>query len=1004
MHVSRTTRAGTIAGVVALAGALLLPSPANAADAPVVLDDPITFTTGHIDAFNLALNADDSVQLNLKEDVTGSHVQRTPESVTLAVKSQAAVANIPAGAVPAGLPEDFHLLPLTQDYDLIWPGWDSQGIASVYGANAKIDINVTNVSGPGEVYLWSQGGFGTPTQIIQNSWKLPGTIHQNFTSHVHSNWGFTQPGSYGLTVQASVASADGTKTSTTNVASYSFEVFPAPTALSISGAETPVADGAELTLSAAQTPASSTFSDYAWFTRASDGDDWQEIAGEAGASITVAAAQGAQYRATISGGQDIAKGSGQPIVVESSPVTVAIEAPVEQTVSLAPLAGHYHSGSPVDLVATATPAVEGATYAWYLQRSDQDEPVRIAGVSGATHRLTAEQALHGATVTAELLGADGASIARTAAVTIEVDDHGSAPLQKVSITGLADEYEVGADIALTASVAPASVLDRFEWYVQVTGSTEPVLVEGENGPTVTMEATDELAGAAVIAKLTYSDGTAYVESAPAIVTIADQGEEIPETDLTITTSRDADDYFVGQTATLTAVQSVPTGLATYQWYTKLPGAESFTAVEGQTSASYAFKPTLANSGIQVRVELVDGERVHAASEPVTITAEQLPATTVLTVAQDKATYVAGDVAHFESTQTPQTPQTEDEHYHWYIKRAGAADYVWVDQSREKDLDLPVTVEDDGAQLVIRLFDHDHAVLAESAPVTLAVEPVATEPEPVDTVLSIDGLVAAYDVGDVAALSAVQTPETGEDHYHWFIKRSADADYAMISGALSADLAYTIAEGDQGASIMAKLYNHDHAVIAESEPVVLSVRSGEAKPADAPESRTGEELDGVEAGGITLSDTTPERGQVITVQLGDDTAYAGQWAAAWLFSEPTLLGGDWVRADAQGRIAVTIPADATTGEHRLAVFDADGALIGWDDLVIAAAADVPGDGDAGDADGDGVADDTGDGDAGDGLAVTGGEAVGLLSGASLLLLMGAAALVVMKRRRSSAAAE
>lgn len=997
MHVSRRTRAGTIAGVVALAGALLLPAPAFAADPPAELNDPITFDSGHIDAFNLALNSDDSVRLNLKEDVTGSHVQRTPESVTLAVKSQAAVTGVPAGVVAPGLPEDFHLLPLTQDPELIWPGWDSQGISSVYGTQSTIDIRVTEVDGPGEVFLWTQGNFGTPAQIVQNSWTLPGTIRQTFVGHVHANWGFTEPGSYEVTAQASVTSADRTKTSTSNVATYSFEVAPAPTALAITGAEASVAAGADVTLSATQTPATSTFDDFVWSTRASAEAEWHVLEGETGPTLTVEASDGAQYRASVSGGRDI--GSNGAIVVESEPVTIAVEAAPEQTIALAGLAGHYHSGSPIDLAVTATPAVENGAYAWYLQRTDQAEPVRIDGVSGARHRITAEQALHGARVTAHLLDARGDVVARTAPATIEVDDHGAAPLQKVAIRGLAEQYDVGDDVALTATVAPASVLDRFEWYVQKPGETAPVLVESANGPTFTAEATEDLAGAAVIAKLTYADGTVYVESAPVIVNVADRDVEVPATDLTITTNRAADDYRVGQTATLTALQSVPTGLNEYRWSTKLPGAESFTVVAGQTGASYAFKPTLANSGVQVRVEVLSKGEVHAASDPVTITTRQLPASTTLTVTQDKEAYVAGDVAHFASTQTP---QTEDEHYHWYIKRAGAADYVWVDQSREKDLDLPVTLAEDGAQLVVRLFDHEHAVLAESAPVTLSVKAAGQEPEPVDTVLTIEGLASSYAVGDVARLAAVQTPDSGEDHYHWFIKRSGDADYSMISGALSSTLDYTIAEGDAGASIVAKLYNHDHAVLAESKPVTLSVRSGDAEPSDAPEARTGEELEGVEAGGITLSDRTVLPGQVITAHLGEGTTHAGSWVAAWLFSEPTLLGGDWTSADAQGTIAVTVPRDAAAGEHRIAVFGADGELIGWETLEVAAADAAPGE-----QPGAPAAEQPGTpaGDAaGDDLAVTGGEAAGFLSAAALLMLIGVATVAAVRRKRSSVAAE
>lgn len=985
MITTTRVRGGALVGVLALAGALVLPTAAFAADAPVVKEDPVRLETGHIDAFNLILNEDDTPRLVLKEDVTGSHVLRTPESVELFVKSDAFTTNLPSGAVPAGAPTEFYHLPLTQDHNLIWPGWDTQGVQSAYpGADTKIAVDV---NGPGQAFLWTQGTWGEPKSLlVDGGYTLPATIDQPYPAHTHANWAFTEPGTYTLTAQATVTSGDGSKTAQTDQAAYTFVVAPAPTAVNLTGAEEPVAEGSDVTLSAAAIPAESTFSTYAWSTRASESAEWQVVEGQTGATLTVPAVDGAQYRAAVSGGKDYASGSAQPIVVESEPVTIrTAQAPVEQTLTITPLADHYHSNSPIDLAATGDPAVENGTYRWYVQRSDQDAPVAIDGATGATHRLTAEQALDGAKVTAELLGEDGAVVADASAVTIAVDDHGAAPLQKVTIGGLADHYHDGDTVKLSADVVPASVLNRFEWFVQKQGESTPVRVDGENGSTYSFTATDELAGAAVIAKLTYDDGRPYVESAPVIVKLDDHGE-VPATDLSIATDRDADDYWVGQTATLTAQQSTPTGLTDYQWWAKAPGADTFTEVDGQTAAEYKFKPTLVGSGIQVKVQLLHDGEVHAESDPVTITTQQRDVVTTLTVTADKDSYAPGETAHLVSAQSP---QTDHAHYHWYIKRAGAAEFVWVDQSRDKDLDYPVTEEDAGAQLVLRLFDDTHAVIAESAPHTLAVTTGGTDPDPT-TELTIDGLADGYHVGDTATLTAVQNPATDEDHYHWFIKRTGDADYSVISGAAAATLEHEVADGDAGAQIVAKLYNHDHEVIAESAPVTLTVLPGAAKPGDAPQSQTAAALDGIDEGGIAASTKTPVQGQVITVQIGNGIEHAGDWVAAWLFSDPVLLGGDWVQVAADGTIAVTIPSDTTVGAHRLAVFDAAGDVIGWEQLQVTAAA----------AGGEPAA-----GGTGAGLATTGSELpVGLAAGAGLLLLLGAGTLLLVKRRRQMQSAE
>ncbi|MGC3955507.1 MAG: choice-of-anchor M domain-containing protein [Propionicimonas sp.] len=224
MTAPRRLRAGLAAIALTLLAGLVSPGSAVAAPTPVVDDTPISFETGHIDTFNLALNADGSARLTLKEDVTGSQVLHTPESVELYVKPAAWVTGAPASFLPPGAPSELYLLPLTQDPNLIWPGWDSGGVGAEYGSDADVDIAISAVTGPGEVYLWTTSAFGSPSRLLVDGWKLPGVIHQTQLAHVHANWGFTAPGTYQLTVRATVTSQDGTRTSTTQTGSYTFVV------------------------------------------------------------------------------------------------------------------------------------------------------------------------------------------------------------------------------------------------------------------------------------------------------------------------------------------------------------------------------------------------------------------------------------------------------------------------------------------------------------------------------------------------------------------------------------------------------------------------------------------------------------------------------------------------------------------------------------------------------------------------------------------------------------
>jgi surface-anchored protein len=619
----RTRAAGGLVGIITLAGALL--APATAAHAA----DPITLDTGHIDTFSVTAD-NGALKLQLKEDVTGSHVVREAEDVTLKVKESAFTDQIPAHfpGSPSG-----YLLPLTQDQDLIWPGWDTNGTAG--SGFTDVSINVTEVEGPGEVYLYTLRGFGTVTPLLTNgSLKFPGTLREAAPAHTHAQWTFTKKGVYELTANAVATNPATGQTITSATHTYTFQV----------------------------------------------GD-----------------------------------------------------APIAPTVSIAALSGHYHSGSPVRLTATSVPAATDAQYAWYIQRTDQSAPVRIDGVSGATHVLTAEQALDAARVTVAQLAGDGTVVATSAAATIHVDDHDAAPLQEVSVTGAADGYSVGDAVNLSATVSPASVLNRYEWTVTKQGETTGTVVPGANSASYSFVASADLAGASISARLTYDDGTPYV-----------------------------------------------------------------------------------------------------ASEPVVL-----------------------------------------------------------------DVEVPV-----------------------------------------DTELSISGLAPSYTVGDTAELTAVQTPQTDEDHYHWFIKRQGDAEYSVIAGATTGRLSYTIGENDDKALIVSKLYTHDHVVITESAPVSLNVVPVEVvdppvstKPETAPPTPADDALDGAPRGTVSIVEDVVVPGQTVTVSVG--SRLAEDWVSATLFSAAAVLTPEWAQVSSAGEFSIVIPAGTALGEHRVGVFAADGSLIGWDSITVQA---------------------------------------------------------------------
>lgn len=171
---------------------------------PQAKAESVTLNQGHIDAFHVTSSGSGNLKLDLTEDATGSHVVRDPNNVTLEIGAHAYETRTKD---IKGIGAPTYYLPQTQQEKLIWPGWDTQGVAPHYQG---VNINFNRVCGPGRVFMWSQGKIGGMTPLLTDGIEVKSgnSINQSYPSHVHANWAFERPGRYSMQVQAT---ADGAK-------------------------------------------------------------------------------------------------------------------------------------------------------------------------------------------------------------------------------------------------------------------------------------------------------------------------------------------------------------------------------------------------------------------------------------------------------------------------------------------------------------------------------------------------------------------------------------------------------------------------------------------------------------------------------------------------------------------------------------------------------------------------------------------------------------------------
>jgi putative ABC transporter-associated repeat protein len=659
-----------------------------------------------------------------------------------------------------------------------------------------------------------------------------------------------------------------------------------PPQLELEGIKTFYHPGDDISLTATISPVDSKFDTYEWALYSASGET-TIIEGATGPTVTLPA--------TL----DLNKSTISAVLVEptrgderfgyAGAEIIVLDPDAADQIYFNPLARHYHSGDKVNLHLVSSSASSDDTYRWYMQRADQADYVQIPDATGPDYQLTAEVALASTRVKAELVGAGGEILARAEPASIIVDDHGSPPPRHLALSSDKTGYTADETATFTAVASPASVLDRYEWWVQKSTEGIPALLGQSRSGTFDISLDASFDGAHVSSRLTKETGETYIQSEAVTLSVAASttpGDETP-------------------------IGEVPP--------TPVPGGDSPSPIvwDVPNLTRTDSGAVILNNGHVDLASTIENDVLKTQVKDTTASSNAIYRETINTVFQLKpnARKNLPNSDTYDFLGEPGAPV-------WQASQTQESGILWPGWSTE-------LIRSDATQGGVEWSLTDISGPGEFA----LYESSATELGAVDVIFnSRDGV----DDADSYVI-----PKNTHAHGTWSF--TAEGVYciafnraAVLSSntAVSDDFVVTVAVGQVNVT---DVDPSECFAAPEGEPTVVD---------STPIPDTA--LVGASSGGIEISNGGNgfQPGQLITAQVGRDRA--GEWVSAWVHSNATWMG--WKQVSSAGEIQVRLPADTTVGDHKLVVKDRAGELVGWDSFTVKAAP-LPGSGEDGDGDGD-----------------------------------------------------
>lgn len=386
-----------------------------------------------------------------------------------------------------------------QDKEL-FPGWDtsitSKAVGSENPDGASADIVIQKVTAPkgAKVLIWQSAKNKDKESIAKSfeyqdkddekeegsRFELPGVIHQSQVTHQHTNWVFTQPGTYTLEAYAVIKNKTTKETKTTNTAKYTFIVEASHNHTVSSESVVKERGKAEIPVLDANTK----------------DDDPSENSDCADGNLCIL---GIRNTGSHPHYHSYEPGGGLNLYT-------------------------YREGFKKDI---ENGTIKKTSYEWCINRADEQENTFASCFLGERLKLPAEPAMNGMKVRVILTGEGIGAFDRDRAFgTIVVEDHGADGRPVVQAYGKS-KVNLGEKVHLKAKLfsprvptvkgeasdpeEPAtSIVKKYKWMIKKDGEKEFKNIEGSaDGSTCELTIDESMQDAVVRAYLVLDDGTLY---------------------------------------------------------------------------------------------------------------------------------------------------------------------------------------------------------------------------------------------------------------------------------------------------------------------------------------------------------------------------------------------------------------------------------------------------------------------------------------------------------------